>query len=408
MLIVAIAVAGGWLVGSSAFDRLLAWRWRCQIDEADDQTAIAEVKRIGSLGEGGLTDLALLLGSDRLCVVEAVRQALADQMRCWPSLEPDARRRRQLGLARALAQQMATFSPDARCVASDIALRILSTAGGDDAADSDLVFACDQVLRAGAVSRRQRLLALRHAPGRPDRGQNASDRYDENRAPRLADLPGGSLLPSEISTPPLAEVREEPREEQGREFASNEPARLPDATASLLPDVETDAELAEAEETIHHHTGPDTGDETEEDAGEEAAAELRLMFALRSSDPRKRQRAEEDLRALGYEALQLELARQLTDPDPKVRRELAESLSGLPGIDARTWLFWLSRDKTPDVRLSAMTVMATMNDPATLRRIEQMSRLDADERIQRQGERLLKVLEANARPTAGPSSRLVR
>ncbi len=114
------------------------------------------------------------------------------------------------------------------------------------------------------------------------------------------------------------------------------------------------------------------------------------------------------MRALGYEALQLELARQLTDPDPKVRRELAESLSALPGIDARTWLFWLSRDKTPDVRLSAMTVMATMNDPATLRRIEQMSRLDADERIQRQGERLLKVLEANARPTAGPSSRVVR
>ncbi len=79
----------------------------------------------------------------------------------------------------------------------------------------------------------------------------------------------------------MAEVPEEPREEQGREFASNEPARLPEAAASQLPDVETDAELAEAEETIHHHAGPDTGEETEEEAGEEAAAELRLMFALR-------------------------------------------------------------------------------------------------------------------------------
>ncbi len=130
MLIVAIAVGGGWLVGSPAFDRLLAWRWRCQIDEADDQTAIAEVKRIGSLGEGGLTDLAMLLGSDRLCVVEAVRQALADQMRSWPSLEPGDRRRRQLRLAQALAKHMTSFSPDVRCVASDIALRILSAAGG--------------------------------------------------------------------------------------------------------------------------------------------------------------------------------------------------------------------------------------------------------------------------------------
>jgi hypothetical protein len=405
-------VAGGWLVGSPAFDRLLAWRWRCQIDASDDAAAIGEVRRIAALGEAGLAELAVLLGSDRPCVVEAARQALSDQMHGWSDLEPADRERRRLILARALAEQIGSYSPDARCVASDLAMRILWATSGTDADDSAIIYACDQVLRAGAVSRRQRLLA-RHAASPEHRDEQRAQQYDENRAPRLANLPGGELFPEELRMPVAQEAPpERPLDSDPRPLASNEPARLPDAASQTSPEAETEAELAQAESVVRHHKGADTGDETEEDASDEAAAELRLMFALRSDDPARRRRAEQDLRSLGYEALQLELARQLTDPDPKVRRELAESLPAMPGVDGRTWLLWLSRDKAADVRLAALTVMATMGDQATLRRIEQMARLDADPRIQRQGERLLKVLEANARPGAGQSpsgsGRLIR
>ncbi len=73
----------------------------------------------------------------------------------------------------------------------------------------------------------------------------------------------------------------------------------------------------------------------------------------------------------------------------------------MPGIDAQVWLVWLSRDENPDVRLAAMTVMATTADPNVLRRIEQMARTDADPRIQRQGERLLGMRDAEHHSIGG-------
>jgi HEAT repeats len=413
LLALGIGTASLWLVGTSQFDRLLAWKWRCQIDAADDREAIAQVGRIASLGEAGMPELVGLLGSQRLCVVEAVRQALNEQMLQWSDLDPLTCDHRKLVLAHALADQIAKFSPDARCVASDFALRILGATHGNEASDAEIIFACDQVLRASALERRGRLLA-RRATAVLGGENKESAQYEQNRAPRLASLPGGNLLPGGVESPALS--AEEPEEQPGRAIdedpramASNEPARLPDSGASrIAPDGETDTELAEAAATIEHNAKVDNSDATEEDASREAAAELRWMFALRSADPNRRQRAEEELRAIGFEALQLELARQLTDPDPKVRRELAESLPSMPGIDARTWLVWLSRDRTADVRLAAMTVMATMGDPNTLRRIEQMARTDADPRIQRQGEQLLKVLQADSRPNGGPERRLTR
>jgi HEAT repeat protein len=171
--------------------------------------------------------------------------------------------------------------------------------------------------------------------------------------------------------------------------------------------VETDEELEAAAATLHHHVAP-TGDETEEEAGDEAAAVLRWMFALRANEPSRRHRAEEELKALGFEALQLELAMQLTDPNPVVRRQLAESLPAMPGIDARTWLVWLSRDQHPDVRLAAMSVMATTGDLNIMRRIEQMARRDVDPRVQRQGEQLLKVIQADSQTTGGAARPITR
>ena len=49
--------------------------------------------------------------------------------------------------------------------------------------------------------------------------------------------------------------------------------------------------------------------------------------------------------AAGSAARSSILARRATDPDPKVRRELAESLPSLPGIDAKPWLLELSYDE---------------------------------------------------------------
>ena len=126
---------------------------------------------------------------------------------------------------------------------------------------------------------------------------------------------------------------------------------------------------------------------TAEDQDE--AQTIDWMHRLHDADRRVAEQAAAELAQRGYDETQLEMARQLTSPDLAVRTALAESLPSAPGIDPRMWLLWLSRDEQPDVRLSALTVMATSQDPRLMKRVEEMTRTDADRRIQQQGERLL-------------------
>jgi len=89
-----------------------------------------------------------------------------------------------------------------------------------------------------------------------------------------------------------------------------------------------------------------------------------------------------------FGARELALAKCLSDPRPEVRRKLAETLPSMAGVDAGMWLRWLGRDENPDVRLAAVSVMATTRDPALLRQVEQMAAGDPDPRVRRAAERV--------------------
>jgi hypothetical protein len=80
--------------------------------------------------------------------------------------------------------------------------------------------------------------------------------------------------------------------------------------------------------------------------------------------------AEQRLTAIGFESAELELARDLVDDRSEVRQSIVDRLSSVPRLDVRRWLVWLSRDSDADVRLAALTVMATSSDPVLLRVLE--------------------------------------
>lgn len=79
--------------------------------------------------------------------------------------------------------------------------------------------------------------------------------------------------------------------------------------------------------------------------------------------------------------MELELARQLVDPDPVVRKQLAQAVPRLQSIDAAPWLMWLCHDSDADVRMAAITLLATTGDTALLERVEAIARQDSDPRI---------------------------
>ena len=108
---------------------------------------------------------------------------------------------------------------------------------------------------------------------------------------------------------------------------------------------------------------------------------MELMRQLRAEDKETMSRARGELIRRGFTEVDLELARRLFDPDVEVRKRLARSLPGLTSIDAASWLLALCRDPDSDVRMTAVTLMATTGDPGLLERVEAMAREDADSRI---------------------------
>jgi len=113
-----------------------------------------------------------------------------------------------------------------------------------------------------------------------------------------------------------------------------------------------------------------------------------LMQCLRAEDPRTARRAERELVRRGFTPVQLELAGRLTHPDPATRIELARMLPRLTTVNPVPWLLWLSEDKHPEVRLAAVSLMATTGDPDLLDRVEQLAREDRDAAVQRVAEQL--------------------
>jgi hypothetical protein len=109
---------------------------------------------------------------------------------------------------------------------------------------------------------------------------------------------------------------------------------------------------------------------------------LDLMRRLRSDDETSRWSARRELVRRGFSEVDLELARQLFDPDAAARKQLALAVPRLASINAARWLMWLAADPQPEVRIAAITTLATTGDPALLDRVEALARKDSDPRIQ--------------------------
>ena len=121
-----------------------------------------------------------------------------------------------------------------------------------------------------------------------------------------------------------------------------------------------------------------------------AADVLDLMRKLRSDSEAERTPARQELLRRGFSEVDLELARQLFSPDTEVRKQLALAVPRLASVDAARWLMWLAADPQPDVRLAAITTLATTGDPSLLDRVEALARKDTDERVQAVADQIAK------------------
>ncbi len=109
---------------------------------------------------------------------------------------------------------------------------------------------------------------------------------------------------------------------------------------------------------------------------------LDLMRRLRAEDGSQATEARQELVRRGFSEVDLELARQLFSPDAESRKQLARAVPRLSSVDAAQWLMWLALDPQPEVRLAAVSTLATTGDPALLDRVEALARSDRDPQVQ--------------------------
>jgi hypothetical protein len=377
--------------------------------------------RLADLGEPGIPVLVDALGSPRESVAKAAHQMLSEQLNRWQNLSGDGGAEKQVILAGALANRVLEFGPTARSDAAELAGRILLWLPDSAVADRGrTVGCCEKVLRAGQVGRN----GTPRPPLPPSSGSAAecSQRRGELLPPEmtvaeLAPLPGGGL-PLDWCPSPAAGAPEKADEEPS---SAAVPATQPQLLATpsgarplgplrpprLLSGVPDNAP-GPCEARIPADEPPDAGEvrrlsaadvrggaegvlEATWQAEQTAAETIALMRRLRAKDQSQAAEARAELLRRGFGAVHLDLARRLFDPDPAVRQELARALPGLQSVDAVPWLLWLGCDEDPEVRLVAITLLATTGDAALRAEIEKLTREDPDPRIQELAERIGRI-----------------
>jgi hypothetical protein len=379
----------------------LANFWRNQILQAQEQDVPHLLPEFLNLGDAGIGVLVELVGSPKASVSRPARKFLSDQTDIWLRLPKAEAQVHIATLAKALARHVESFGPSGRDYAEGLVKRMLiAKSGGVPLLSGSALPDCELVLQIIAEDHRRKW-AERTARWDPDRGLppvNENDPVETAppvataRAPRGSDSAGSSN--ADVTMRPLAEANkaESIRLPSPKPAQDNAPDLLDLDTDSMrelpgMPTVRTPTKVRATRLEQPQAMQPVSVARGRQGITEEARISA-WMQQLHDADPQIVHHAETHLTEVGFTKLHLELARQLTSQDPMVREQLAEALPRVPGIDAKTWLVWLSRDQRAEVRAAALSVMATINDPVLLKRIEEMARLDPDDRVRQQLHRL--------------------
>ena len=428
-LLLTLAMTAGLLVLMVAtraqYPRLAAEHWRRQLDTVPDDQAGILLRQVAELGEPGIPVMVEALGSRRESVARAGKRTLLEQLDGWQILRAGSSSPKLATLADALAERVERFGPTARNDAADLAARILHWPLDSHAVDRRRVIAaCERVFRAAAVRggvAPRTGLSVGHLPpvGRPDTlrpGLPWAHRQPSAQEPAdfgtslvdLSRLPGGGL-PIESFSQPAAPQRagttllgdtpaQRPRRLPVPRFArrldgwgqldrsavapgGSTATPDPESAADRPPPVPNTGRAMSLSEPADACPGSPPGSFWETET-------IRLMQWLESRDQPTAAAARAELIRRGFTEVHLELARRLFDPDPRLRKELARLLPGVQSVDAVPWLWWLSRDPDPEVRLVAIGLIATTGDATLLEQLEQAAREDPDPRIRQQARRI--------------------
>ena len=426
-----VAVAGAVFAARPLGDWLLLRHYRQRICVAEGVEARVLMRQAADLGEPGIEVLVEGLGSTNESVAHAAGDVIRERMEEWKSLRTQHSSPLLARLALELSNASEQFDEPARVEAAQIAEEILKRRLDRYAVNRcRVVLACQQVIRLAEATAQ---------PAQSHDKANVNITIDDRALPdtttrensaitsvpiaQLAALPGGGLPqtsqpvieggqldeqvyklthrfdPRDLGQPRANEQNPAPKTPGNEPRWFNAPrvaqpldsdrdaARLsgPSGGSMRLPEEDTHNRTQDAESGRRVSSELPKSDQ----AGKQQPCDMPTADLLqRLNDESTATAARNELRLRGFKDHHFRVAAKLFDPDPAVRARLARELLSVPGLNPHPWLLLLAHDSNSDVRLTAISLLATAADPAVLAEVETLAGRDPDRRIQQQAQRI--------------------
>jgi hypothetical protein len=384
-----------------------------QVARGDKAEATAAVRKLAAIPSPPISVLVGAATSDERATAEAAQVAINKMLSKWQKQVEKKQRISSVAsqltaLAAALAAQRREFVPADYPWLASATRKIVRLANECPARKTPLVaLHCDEIM---SIIGRNSLAApiAGHEDAKEDQpSQEAATPvedaiFQDSRQARLeldfsefptqrvtADAEAVPPVPVTSSPPPIQspavnETRLEPQVGPGppKQMASpNERAQRPSwsqPSYRVLPGVPTEKKTEEAAtlKPIAKNL-PEAMSKTRVMASETRALLARWLAAKGDEI----QFVEHDLATRGFKRLSKPLVEQYLSNDLEVRLKLVDRVLTEPNVDPRPWLFLLADDENADVRLLAVTMMATSNDKSLVEKAWQVAIRDRDPRI---------------------------
>ncbi len=398
LLVCGLLAGGAW--GLSQRTVWLAAYIEGRLPAASQEETPLLLSALAKLDSAGLEALAHQLASPNDRLANGAAEVLREKVHQWRHAGGDGAA--ALGVAafaHHLAARTANYNSRARFEAARLVtdmLRVDTLSAGRDGAA--FLRDCETVLRAAPDTFTQPApLAESARPREPaDASAHSARPWEEVTTPNLpsamdmalpgpglTSLPGGEFPPQAPAPLPVAREDSLPAGEPPGPFPPLAEEQTP-APGEVVPQSYQE-NVAAAPQNTSESPPEDNALALDDLTGFETTA---LLDLLRDGQPRMVQQAKAELRRRGFAPRLLDLSEHLASPEARVRRQWAEALPGMAHVDARFWLLWLARDPSAEVRWTAVSLLASTNDPQLRRRLQQLAKSDTDPRIRALGARL--------------------
>jgi hypothetical protein len=376
----------------------LAKKLVAELELASNPETLIVLKQVSSLGNPAIEALVLASASERADIALAARRIIEQELAAWQIQAQLDKTHSSLEepmglLAAALARHVDEFGAFGQQWATRLTLDIVDLASEFSVESSVHVLADCSTVLSSVPALGPRMLTLGD-PTRPGDSESIVAALPEVRVP--------ALRYDRVARP----RRRQPTVLNAEPWSSIEIADNPKTTQELLNSTEIprsshwvpewvalpNATIAEPHPPETSEAAPPVGpgeliDVPSPAEQEKLVASLRsletreLLAQLKEADPFQVAAVREVLAARGIAADELTLAGRLFAEDAADRLKLVDDLKVLPARTARRWLRELLDDQDAEVRHSALTALATTNDPELRSIARDIAVRDPDRRV---------------------------